>query len=191
MIELDRGTLIGKGLHRECFIHPEDPARCIKVVVAGSSNENRREAKYYRLLARRGVSWEGLARFHGLVQTNLGEGAIFDLVRDYDGQVSQTLAHYLDSGQLTTDQQAELSNVLEPLKAYLLRHRIITMTLKAKNMLYQKTAEKKAKLVLVDNVGNSDFIPLANYSAILARRKILRKWRRFEQTLPAPPTRLS
>ena len=54
------------------------------------------------------------------------------------------------------------------------------MTLKSKNILLQKTAQDAGKLVIVDNVGNSDFIPLSNYIGCLARRKILRKWRRFE-----------
>jgi hypothetical protein len=35
----------------------------------------------------------------------------------------------------------------------------------------------------VDNIGNSDFLPIADYSAFFARRKIQRKWRRFEQSM--------
>lgn len=183
MIELDPTAPIGRGLHRECFVHPHNPGQCLKIVVAGSSDENRREAKYYAQLAGRGISWEMLTRFHGLVPTNLGEGAIFDLVRDHDGQVSQTLAHYLDSAQLASLHAPALARALAALQAYLLRNRIITMTLKAKNILFQRSSETDGKLVIVDNVGNSDFIPLADYSGFLARRKIRRKWRRFEQNL--------
>lgn len=183
MIELDPGTLVGKGLHRECYVHPNNPEQCVKIVVAGTSNENHREAKYYRLLARRGISWEMLARFHGLVATNLGEGAIFDLVRDHDGQVSRTLAHYLASGEPPVSEGENLARMLADLKTYLLRNRVITMTLKSKNVLFQRISASAGKLVIIDNVGNSDFIPLANYSAGLARLKIQRKWRRFEQSL--------
>lgn len=183
MIELNPTAIIGKGLHRECFIHPDDPGRCIKIVVAGNSNENRREAKYYTRLARRGISWEMLTRFHGLVQTNLGEGAIFELVRDDDGQVSNTLAHYLESEQLTALHGSVICDALAQLRAYLLHHSIITMTLKTKNILFQRTGRDSGRLVIVDNLGNSDFIPVANYSAFLARRKIRRKWRRFEKDI--------
>jgi PhoP regulatory network protein YrbL len=180
MLELNRNTLIGKGLHRECFIHPGNPALCVKVVVAGNSNENRREAKYYRQLARRGVSWEMLSKFHGLVATNLGEGAMFDLVRDGDGQVSKPLAHYLESETLSALHGDTLAGAVEELRTYLLRNRIITMTLKTKNILFQQDTRNSGRLVIVDNIGNSDFIPIANYSAVLARRKIRRKWLRFE-----------
>jgi len=170
-------------LHRECFIHPDNHERCIKIIVAGNSNENHREAKYYGLLARRGISWAMLTRFHGLVETNLGEGAIFDLVRDYDGGVSKTLTYYLSSEELTTVNSKPLASALARLRAYLLENRVVTMTLKTKNILFQKTAESDGKLVIVDNVGNSDFIPISNYSTTLARLKIERKWQRFEQSM--------
>lgn len=180
MLELKPNTLIGKGLHRECFTHPDNPALCVKVIVAGNSNENRREARYYGQLARRGVSWEMLSKFHGMVETNLGEGAIFDLVRDGDGEVSKPLAHYLESEALTAIHGDTLAGALRDLRTYLQRNRIITMTLKTKNILFQQDTRSSGKLVIVDNVGNSDFIPIANYSAVLARRKIRRKWLRFE-----------
>jgi hypothetical protein len=183
MLEIDPCALIGKGLHRECFVHPDNPDWCIKIVVAGNSNENHREAKYYGLLARRGISWEMLTRFHGLVETNLGEGAVFDLVRDYDGGVAKTLTHYLSSEELTTLNSKPLGNALTDLRLYLLQNRVVTMTLKTKNILFQKTAESDGKLVIVDNVGNSDFIPISNYNAWLARLKIERKWQRFEQSV--------
>lgn len=183
MIKLEPQKLIGKGLHRECFVHPQDPTRCIKIVVAGSGNENLREQAYYAVLARRGVSWEMLPRFHGMVATSLGEGAIFDLVRDYDKRVSLTLEHYLGSEQLVALHGAALRRAMRNLKGYLLENRIITMTLKTKNILFQLETPDSGKLVVVDNIGNSDFIPLANYSAHLARWKIARKWRRFERSI--------
>jgi hypothetical protein len=143
MLQLESARLVGKGLHRECYEYPGDPTRCIKVVVAGNSDENRREARYYALLAARGISWEMLSRFYGL---------------------EDTLA-------------------LPALRAYLLRDRVVTMTLKSKNILLQMTTGKSGRLVIVDNVGNSDFIPLSNYIGLLARAKIRRKWRRFEADL--------
>lgn len=185
IVELDPHALVGKGLHRECFVHPGDPTRCIKIVVSGSGNENRREQGYYAELANKGISWEMLPKFYGLVETNLGEGAVFDLIRDYDGRISLTLRHYLSSPQLTSLHQQALREALQGLKSYLLEHRIITMTLKPKNILFQMDSAETGKLVIVDNIGNSDFIPLVKFSAGLAKWKILRKWRRFEKSLRA------
>jgi hypothetical protein len=183
IIELDPHALVGKGLHRECFVHPENPDLCVKIVVSGNGNENRREQAYYRELANRGVSWEMLPRFHGLVDTSFGEGAVFDLVRDNDGRTSLTLGHYLASEQLTALHGTALREALQALKRYLLEHRIITMTLKTKNILFQLDSPETGKLVIVDNIGNSDFIPAVKYSARLASWKIERKWQRFERSL--------
>lgn len=183
MLDLDAAVLVGKGLHRECYEYPGDSTRCVKIVVAGNSDENRREASYYRRLARRHISWDMLSIFHGLEPTNMGEGAVFDLIRDYDGMVSHTLEHYLRSQALSIDYEAVLAGALADLKVYLLRYRVVTMTLKSKNILFQRISQDSGKLVIIDNVGNSDFIPLSNYIGWLARRKILRKWRRFEQDI--------
>ena len=89
MIELDPHARWSAGACIGSACPPDDPTRCIKIVVAGTGNENRREQAYYTGLARRGFL-EMLPKFHGLVHTNLGEGAVFDLVRDYDNRISLT-----------------------------------------------------------------------------------------------------
>jgi len=185
VLQLESARLVGKGLHRECYEYPGDPTRCIKIVVAGNSDENRREAKYYALLAARGISWEMLSRFYGLEDTSMGLGAVFELIRDHDGGVSHTLEQYLARPNANEDLRDILSLALPALRAYLLRDRVVTMTLKSKNILLQKTIDHSGRLVIVDNVGNSDFIPLSNYIGLLARTKIRRKWRRFEADLLA------
>ncbi len=57
------------------------------------------------------------------------------------------------------------------------------MNLQAKNILYKKTSDKDGHLVIIDNIGNSDFIPVCNYIGYLAAKKILRKWHRFENNI--------
>lgn len=38
-------------------------------------------------------------------------------------------------------------------------------------------------MVLIDNIYNSEFIPVSNYCRFFAKRKIDRKWQRFEDSL--------
>ena len=91
MLKLEPSALFGRGLRRECYFHPEDETKCIKIVVDGDHKETVREQSYYRLLEKRNISWRMLARFYGNVETNRGEGAVFELIRDYNGEVSKTL----------------------------------------------------------------------------------------------------
>ncbi len=179
MIELKASNLVGKGLHRECYVHPEDNNLCIKVVVNGGMEETRREQAYYRLLQKKNIAWDQLPKFYGEVETNLGCGAVFDLIRDSDGQVSRTLAHYLNTVQLTELNGQGLQQSLQGLKDYLMTQNIITMTLKPKNIVYQQRDDQNGLCIIVDNIGNSDFVPISSYNRFFGHKKINRKWTRF------------
>ena len=183
MLTLESSHLIGRGLRRECYVHPGDENRCVKVVVAGDHKETVREQSYYRLLAKRDISWQMLARFYGSVDTNRGPGAVFELIRDYNGEVSKTLEYYFSATTETGLDYQKLSQALHLLKQYLLQWRIVTMSINPENIVLKKTGEFEASLVVIDNIGNSDFIPICNYVAFMATRKIRRKWLRFTDSL--------
>jgi len=183
MLTLESSQLIGRGLRRECYFHPEDEFKCIKIVVAGDHKETAREQSYYRLLEKRKISWNLLARFYGNIETNRGEGAVFELIRDYTGKVSKTLEHYFSVNSGAGLNYQTLTRSLPLLKEYLLQWKIMTMSLKPQNIVYQKTNFNTAQLVVIDNIGNSDFIPICNYVHRMAIRKIKRKWQRFEVSL--------
>jgi len=187
MINLDPSRVIGKGYHRECYVHPKNKNFCIKIVVFGNFKESQREQKYYRLLQKRNTPWEILPEFHGVVETNLGSGAVFDLIRDCDGNVSKTMEHYLMFADKLDVSVPDLLEAIDLLKINLFQHKIITMTLKPKNIVYEKLTPEKGRLIIIDNIGNSDFIPFCNYNTFLARIKISRKWRKFESTYLASP----
>ncbi|MCB1669645.1 MAG: YrbL family protein [Gammaproteobacteria bacterium] len=179
---LNDSLLIGTGLHRHCFQDPEHSDRCIKVVFNGNQTETRREQQYYQLLKRRNVPWTCLPDYRGTVATNLGEGAIFDLVRDFDGTVSRSLQEYIDQPDLYSE-WSQLDNLLQDLKDYLLHHGIVTMTIKPKNILLQRLQGQPDRLVIIDNIGCSEPFPLISFFKTLARRKTRRRFARFEARL--------
>ena len=183
MLKIESSALLGKGLRRECYFHPEDENKCIKIVVAGDHRETAREQSYYRLLEKRNIAWEMLARFYGNVETNLGEGAVFELIRDYNGEVSKSLVHYFSADNETDRNYQYLYQALLLLKQYLLKWKIVTIALKPQNIVYKKTNESEGFLVVIDNIGNSDFIPICNYIDWMATRKIHRNWQRLEDLL--------
>ncbi len=179
MIELKPEAMIGKGLHRECYIHPENPNRCIKVVVLRGEEETRREQAYYKFLQKRQISWEMLPQFYGVEPTSMGPGAVFDLVRDTDGNVGKTFEHYFESSELTTQNLQGLLESLRALKKYLFHYNIITMSIKPKNIIYQRQDDKTGTAVIIDNIGNSDAIPIGSYSRYFGKIKMVRKWDKF------------
>ena len=183
MLTLDSSQLIGRGRRRECYFHPEDENRCIKVVVAGDLKETVRERSYYRLLEKRRISWNMLARSYGYTETNRGQGAVFELIRDYTGNVSETLEHYLSKNNGSNINYPALSRALMLLKQYLLRWKIVTMSIRPQNLVYKKSTSSDRDLVVIDNVGNSDLIPICNYVDRMAIWKINRKWQHFEDTM--------
>jgi len=187
MLDLESSPVVGRGLHRACYVHPSNGNLCVKVLFPLKSREPlievEREVNYYRFLKKRGVPWTMLPEFHGETDTTRGKGYIFDLVRDYDGSVSKTLRDYLSLPQETMKYAEALSAAFDLLKDYLLQWKITTMTIKAKNILYRKISEAEGRLVIVDNIGNSDFIPICDYVGFMARRKIHRKWQSFEALL--------
>jgi len=185
MINIDKSSLIGKGNHREVYRHPENDNLCIKVVVDGSSESRQelREKSYYKHLENRGASWDMIPKYYGEIMTNLGMGSVFDLVSDHDGSVSKTLEYYTASNEITEEHYDSLKDSCYLLKDYLLKNRIITKTIAARNIVCQKNESGIFKLSLIDNIGNLDLIPLSNYIRILAKLKINRRWERFERNI--------
>jgi hypothetical protein len=183
MVYIENSGLIGTGHHRECYRHPENKNLCIKIVVSGNDKEQKREIKYYKRLKKMGISWDMIPRYYGDIETNMGPGSVFDLVLDHDGAPSKPLKHYLSSSKWAEANYSRLSNALDVLKDDLLQQQIITMTLKPKNILCKKIASGDLQLYIIDNIGNSDYLPICNVSRYLAKKKILRKWKRFEERL--------
>ena len=176
MLELISANLIGKGLHRECYIHPANQNLCIKIAFNENVKESQREQSYYEFLEKKGISWEMLPRYYGHVETNLGTGTVFDMIRNQDRSISKTLDDYFKSNEQTKLHENSLLQALLLLKTYLLDQQIITMTIKPKNILYRESGNTDSRLVIVDNIGNSDYLPISNHSKFLARYKISRKW---------------
>ncbi|MCX8655194.1 hypothetical protein J3U08_00105 [Gilliamella sp. B2894] len=179
-ITLSEKDYISQGLHRKCYHNPKDVNQCIKVNYnEGAEEETNREIAYYKHLIKRNISFDALAKYYGPVSTNYGKGHIFELVRDYNGKTATPLEQYLADNLLTEKYFDSLVMGLKELKSALLKDRIITMTIKSKNILFQHLNETNSRLIIIDNIGNSTFIPIANYLPYFAKSKIERTWQRF------------
>lgn len=184
MLKLNAELFVGKGLHREVYLHPDEKNLCVKVALAdGGREEMDRERAFYKTLQRRNISWAILPRYHGRMETNRGPGSVFDLVRDFNGEISKTLDYYLSSSRETIRNYNGLIQAIPNLRNTMLQESIITLALDVKNIVYRRINSTAGILMLIDNVGNYDFITIADHIRYFAEKKIIRKWHRFESSL--------
>ena len=182
---------VAEGADRKCFRHPSEANLCIKLLhPERRSGRFWREVNYYSNLYRRNVDFQYLSRFHGLIDTNLGKGAIFELVLDDDARVSKSLDYYL--AQNDEHFNSWIIDAIGSLKQNFYQQWIVFHDLSPTNILVKRLGFDAFHLVVIDGIGHNHFIPLASYSRVLARRKITRVWnRRYQQWYSAYPAVLS
>jgi len=182
MISLKQSPLIGKGSSRSCYQHPADLGKCVKVEYSRQLKVTSEELKHYRKLRRRGISWDMVACYHETVLTDQGPGAVFDMPRDCDGAVSRTLHYYLSLDELVPDARV-MRAALNEFRKYLLSHNIVLRELKPENVVWCRYEPGKGKFVLIDGIGNNQFLPIATYVRRFGSRVIGRKWATFDRDL--------
>jgi len=187
-LNLSPKLLVAEGAARQCFRHPSANDCCVKVLHPEMrSSRVLRELRYYSGLQRRDVDFTHLTRCLGLIDTNLGEGVMFDLVRDDDGRVSKSLDYYLAQNDRRINDW--VVDEIERLRQDLYEQWIVFYDLNPNNILVQRVSYKEYRLVVIDGVGDGHIIPLANYSPAYARRKLVQLWNRcYHQWYGAFPT---
>ena len=173
--------LVGTGVERACYVHPEDPDKAIKIPIIEDDRQSKREVKYYKqLIKRKNISFDHCPRYHGTVKTNLGDGFVVDLIRDYDGEVSKPLSWHLENDL----HFSEIPPYLDELKNYFLSNLIIfNYDMGIHNLLFQKYTPDKIRLVMIDGLGDTVAITWLNLFPSNVRSKIERRFSRFLKKL--------
>jgi len=185
MIELNTSLFFSKGTTRQCFLHPDNNDLCIKIPLVNEGKRNKgilkavsRENKFYLRLQKRNASWAHLSQYKGDVETNLGKGSVYQLIRNDDGNIATNLEQYLQSKNPTMSNDV-LADALDDLYAYMQANKILTTSLLPRNIvLHQQHGQMK--LVIIDDIGSSEFIPVSQYISFFAEKKIKRKWAKFK-----------
>ena len=182
---------VAEGTDRKCYRHPDKNDLCVKVLHPGvRPGRFLREVKYYARLQRRGALFTHLSAYHGIVDTDLGKGAVFDMVLDDDGRVSRSLHYHLKQNDRQFNHWAAAE--IEALKKDLFDQWIACHDLNPTNILVKRLGFDEYRMVVIDGVGHNHYIPLASYSPVHARRKLLRVWnRRYHQWYAAFPSFLN
>lgn len=178
ILMLRSSDLIASGSERDCYFFPKNEDLCVKVTHARDRDKSQSQSdyKYYARLSKKLIDWSRVARCHGWVVTNKGDGLVFDLVKDVDGTPSMMLDKYLKLHG-TND---EVMKELKELRQYLIINNIMVCDLRDRNIACQAGRDGLC-LKLIDGVGNRDFIKLCDWWGFLGKRKINRHWKKLEK----------
>ena len=176
LLEID-GEPIGEGQERICYRHPHDPDKLVKIQKGSADKQTRRELELYRRLAqRKHTDFSQVPRFYGRVRTNLGPGFVTDLITDYDGEISKPLSWFFARGYPVQ----EFQPYLDELKHYLLENQVVfSVDIRRTNVLFQKLSPERARLVVIDGLGNHSAINWFDRFRWVTDSKINRRWERF------------
>lgn len=180
MIQLNDDLLIAQGGRRKCFQHPDDLHKCIKISFKEEEcSATAHEANYYRKLKRRqpSLDYAGLPKFYGYENSNLGNGGVFELIRDEGTlELSGTLDNYRQNGEIAKDPQL-WDKTLAEFRSWMEKHSIIA-NFHHDNICAKRLADGSIRLIAIDGIGHHEFIPISDYLPFMARRKLQRYFKR-------------
>ena len=177
--------LIGVGSERKCYIHPHDKRKCIKITYKFGQRTSvrcKREIKYSLKYSSLPESFSSIPKYFGKVNTNMGIGHVFELVLDYDGNISSKLTEYIHKKEL----KKPLKDKISELHDSLLQARVLVSDFHPGNIVVKKNNAEDFELVVIDGYGNSDFIKIADYSRFFLKKKLMRKFTRMLAQLGLP-----
>lgn len=181
MIILQNKDLLQKGSERACYDHPFDKSKLIKIVYnqKGKNNQNDQELYYYNFLNKQNIAYSNISICYGKIDTNLGEGLVFEKIIDYDGNISKTLRHYLVLNKFDNNKEETLFN---DLKEYLFKYKIIFSDPTSVNVLCKRLSKDEYKLVIIDGLGSKrkDIkLFFSMYFLSYRKYKTCKQWEKF------------
>lgn len=172
-MEIEAESYFAKGRQRACFEVPEQPELCVKVEFTedqASAVRVKEELQAHRKVLARGDKCSVVSLFRGQVETSLGTGYLFDLIRDLDGKISPTLR------SCEEDLGEELVvKLVRDFYEEVVNQQLVIGDLHPKNLVVRD----RSQLVLIDGLGAIDHAWLYYAIGPLRVLKLRRKFRRL------------
>ena len=177
---ISNNHFIGQGIAKIVYEHPTDKNICIKFPnpkKKRSLHDIKREVSYLKKHQNQ-LNW--VAPYIGKTETNLGTGYMYQMVRDYSGEISTPL---IETSWLERKKDVE-QKIIKMYQEALSHHAVIN-DLSSSNIYLQEKKEG-FNIVLIDGFGNNNFIKIADYSKLFLRQKLNRKFTYLCKRLEIP-----
>lgn len=196
MLYLEKESFLARGSHRNIYKYELDDTKCLKVVMLEGQkvlkkqnkhwykkirptswyNENKKEIKAYKKLKNKDREiFEFIPKFYGIVKTSLGDAMLIDYVKD-----AISVGKYIKTYGLTNELKEELNRMFD----VFYRHNVQIRDPHLDNCIVQNI-DNRIKVKLIDGIGNSQLIPVADYVPFLGRKQLLKRigkfWRNVEK----------
>jgi hypothetical protein len=168
---LTEEMFIGKGAHKKVYLSPKDQAKCIKIIFNKKSRDLKREFAFRKILEKKNFHSIIIPEYYGQIKTNLGNGYVFELIRDYDNTISCNLKEFC----YKTDPSLVKSILLDFKKVYF-QEKIIVSDIDPFNLHVQQYEKDKYRIRIIDNIGSPVLIPLEYYFEGVRTKKVTRYW---------------
>jgi len=191
-----------RGGHRECYVHPEDPALCIKIrrpdfpltalrkekgfprnlkpLSAFDDNveEHRVLAEYQRRFG--DPVFRHVSRSYGFIATDQGPGLVTELIRDAPGNIARTLKKALWEQGMSADIEQAIATLIATWEGF----RVPSRDLLLHNIVAETDARGQVRrLVVIDGLGSPNLLPFYWLPKQLQQTKVARKTARFRESI--------
>ena len=171
---------IGHGAVRDCYLHPDDPGKCVKVI---------RDPKDLHILEREIMLTQLLSPLFGelcatcepdVVETDRGMGMVSNLIVDADGSTSPSLHNFLHAG----GDAHELQPTLDAITRTMIENDLFFYDFNGNNFVIQTLADGSRRAVFIDlkslhRNGYWGYLKLERWIAPLGRNIMYRRIRRL------------
>ena len=183
MVVLNDEHYMAEGLARKCYYYPDNDNLCIKIGKPEVDESHLyKEINYYKKISKKDTSkfdYPFYSMYHGTIETNLGKGFVYDLVRDETThEVSKTLLDYIRMKDSSYEDYI-LNTALNRLKDQMITHKVFASDFRPRNICCKILKDDSIELIIVDGIGHRDFFPLANWFGYFAQRKIERRFQKI------------
>lgn len=173
LINLTEELFLGKGAHKAVYAHPNDERLCIKIAFKVPDEDINKEMRYRAVLGEKAEGMSLLVKYYGTVETNMGQGFLFERVSDFDGAGCINLAQYIQQAP----PQEELMRLMLDFREEFFRGRYVVAGTNIENFLVQRTSQNQRCIRIVDDLGTGAYIPVLYYFDKLLLRRAVKYWR--------------